>query len=87
MRPIHPTTFGVSMTDTYKATCVRLSPETRRLFKEMNFYEIPEEANYIAFLDNGEACFFEVLDTVEGFMPAIPRIAIINYYEDITVTF
>ena len=61
------------------ATVLRLDASARTLLALMAFPEIPETANYIAFLDDGPATFFE--DFQGGFN--LPRFAILRYYPDV----
>lgn len=63
-----------------KATAIRLTDTSRDFFKKMNFPEIPEAAEYIAFTEDGEACFLSELTGLK-----MPKLAIISYYEDIEV--
>lgn len=62
-----------------KATVISLSDSTRELFKKMSFPEIPEEAKYIAFGEEGEAVFLSQLDTSQQF--AMPRMTAFIYYD------
>lgn len=61
-----------------KSTIIVLTENTRELFKQMSFPEIPESAKYVAFLEDGEAAFFEELK-----MPALsfPKMTMISSYE------
>ena len=43
------------------ATVLRLSDGTKNLLTRMHFPEIPENATYVAFFDDGRAQFFEDL--------------------------
>lgn len=63
-----------------KASVIRLSPITKKLLKTMSFPEIPEEANYIAFMEDGNAQF---LESFEGRGWLVPTIATVNIYEDV----
>lgn len=46
-------------------TVVKLTPQSRDLFKKMHFAPIPEEANYVAFLPDGEAVYNDVVLDIE----------------------
>lgn len=48
---------------------VRVTESLRELLKIINFPEIPEEANYIAFFDDGEAAFIEKIEREPGTLP------------------
>ena len=63
-----------------KASLIRLTPLTKKLLKTMSFPEIPEEANYVAFTEDGNAQFLETFD-VQGVI--VPTLAIVNIYEDV----
>lgn len=62
-----------------KATVIKLSVPTRELFKKMSFPEIPEEANFIAFTDDGEALFLEELDMSDQYV--MPKFTFMSYYD------
>ena len=63
---------------------IALHDSTRELFKKMQFNQIPEEAQYICFLEDGNACFIE--EKIEfGFGSPFPQFAFFTYYEDILV--
>lgn len=66
-----------------KASIIRLSPLTKKLLKTMSFPEIPEEANYVAFTEDGNAEFLESFDH-RGV--GIPTMAIVSIYEDVEIT-
>ena len=63
-----------------KASVIRLTPSTKKLLKTMSFHEIPEEANYVAFTENGNAQFLESFEH-RGWI--VPTIATVNIYEDV----
>lgn len=73
------------MAEQYNGIAVILNDQTRQLFKLMNFQEIPDEAKYIAFLDDGDACFLADIDRGPGLVIDFPRMAMISYYENVTV--
>jgi hypothetical protein len=52
-----------------KATVIALTPETRELFKQMSFQEIPDLVKYVAFLEDGTATFLGELDIVGVSLP------------------
>lgn len=57
----------------HSAICV--TQTLRELLKIMNFPEIPEEAKYIAFFDDGEAVFLTDVQ-MTGF--ALPRLLFVS---------
>lgn len=81
-------------TRTLNATCVLpLSESNVRLLKLMQFNHTPPAgAKYVAFLEDGEACYLsEIARTKrpgEMFtLPPMPYMALVTYYEDIQVEF
>lgn len=62
-----------------KATVISLSDTTREMFKKMSFPEIPEEAKYIAFGEDGECAFLSKLDMSGQF--AMPKMTAFIYYD------
>ena len=67
-----------------KTTCViRLTETTRDLFKKMNFPEVPEGAEYLACLENGDSCFLDHLElgTSKIWSPLVSKNVSINYYD------
>lgn len=58
-------------------TVVAVTKTLRELLKIMNFPEIPEEANHIAFFKDGEACFLEKLETPPGHF-SFPRMMFVS---------
>lgn len=69
----------------FKTTCViMLNDHTRKLFKLMNFQEIPEEANYIAFFEDGDSGFLTKIERTTGdgkFNFIFPHMNLISYYD------
>lgn len=75
------------MSHTQKATCaIKVTETTRELFKLMNFHEIPEEATYIAFLEDGDATFLTGEIKRIGIC-GLPKMAFITYETDLVVEF
>ncbi len=72
---------------THTAVAFELSKSTRELFALMNLSaDIPAEARYLAFLDDGNACFLtEINFEGEGFVPRFPRMKMLSYYDEVTV--
>jgi len=69
-----------------KATIIKLTPETRELFKQMKFPKIPEAAKFAAFMEDGYAAFLEDFTTpVQSF----PTYTVISSYEvtDLQITY
>lgn len=68
-----------------KATVIKLSEPTRDFFKKLSFPEIPKEANFIAFTEDGDALFLEELETPGVY--AMPKFMFMSYYdvEDLSV--
>ena len=60
-----------------------LTPGARELFSLMNFPTIPDEARYIAFLEDGNACF--VSDFELGGPYTLGKFTFLNYYTDVMV--
>ena len=65
-----------------KASIIRLTPQTKKLLKTMSFPEIPEEANFIAFTEDGNAQFLEEMTG----LVAMPTMTIVSVYEDIEIS-
>jgi hypothetical protein len=65
-----------------KASIIRLNPQTKKLLKTMSFPEIPEEANFIAFTEDGDAQF---LEDVTGLGMSMPTMIIVAVYEEIEI--
>jgi len=65
-----------------KAT-VLLNEKSREFFKLINFHEIPEEAKYVCFLEDGDACFIEEIEHSGAFN--FPHLTTFFYYEDVEV--
>ena len=66
-----------------KVNVIRITASTRELFRIMNFVEIPEEAQFVAFFETGEAQFMTELDGTLGF----PRLYTVAAYKDLEVKF
>ena len=66
-----------------KASIIRLTPLTKKLLKTMSFPEVPEEAKWIAFMEDGNAQFLEQMNGLKG---VTPTTAIVNIYEDVKIT-
>lgn len=65
-----------------------LNENTIDLLKKMQMnHPVPDGANYIAFLDDGDACFLESIDSGDPFDVRVPQIRVISYYENILVDF
>jgi hypothetical protein len=62
---------------------VILNDASREFFKKIKFHEIPAEAGYVCFLEDGAACFIE--DIEFGLSMTFPKFAFFSYYEDILV--
>lgn len=69
---------------TMKATAIRITPEAREFFKKLHFHEIPEEANYIAFLEDGDASFLEDIEFDKRVFP-ISKYMVLSYHENVIV--
>lgn len=65
-----------------KASIIRLTPLTKKLLKTMSFPEIPEEAKWIAFTEDGNAQFLEQMTGLAG---VVPTTCIVNIYEDVEI--
>ena len=61
-------------------TCIKLNDSVRTLFKMMHFPEIPEEATYIAFFEDGECVFMkgEIRKSVPTAGFALPEMLFVN---------
>jgi hypothetical protein len=69
-------------------TVVRVTQSLRDLLKIMNFPEIPEEATYIAFFDDGEATFIDgSFRKGEGLIPNLGQLTFVStsIYKDVRV--
>jgi hypothetical protein len=77
--------FGTTK-KTMNATCVMpLNEANVAVLKAMQMnHPIPEEAKYIAFLEDGDACFLESIER-GPFSINIPQMHMITYYTDIQV--
>ena len=77
------------MTTQVAHTAIKLNEPTRELLKMMNFHAIPEDANYVAFFDDGEACFLDSIEPDSPLGVMLPRIMFlsIQFVKDVTVEF
>ena len=66
-----------------KVSLIRLTPLTKKLLKTMSFPEIPKEAKWIAFTEDGNAQF---LEEMKGLHEVTRTTAIVNIYEDVEIT-
>lgn len=83
----YPTQKGTTMLQKQNAKiAVKMTDSTRALFKLMNFHEIPEEATYVAFLDDGDAVFLQGEITRVGFT-GFPHMAFITYETNLEVEY
>jgi hypothetical protein len=59
---------------------IKLTDSFRELLTMMHFRfpEIPPEANYVAFFDNGEACFISEIEKESPSGFTVPRITLIT---------
>jgi hypothetical protein len=62
---------------------VVLNDASREFFNKINFHEIPDEAAYVCFLEDGDACFIEEIEF--GLFKGFPKLAFFTYYEDVMV--
>lgn len=64
-----------------------LTENTLDLLKKMQMnHPIPEGAKYIAFLEDGDACFLESIESASGpWIPNVPQTRIVTYYENVQV--
>ena len=65
------------------ATVVFLSDRTKALLKLMHWGDIPEEAKYVAFTEDGMAQYFEEFKT-PGFLN-LGVMTFVQYYPNITL--
>ena len=82
--------FGLKKTKRMNATCVMpLTEGNLKLLKMMQMnHPIPEEAKYIAFLEDGDACFLEGLESDRPFgLPPFPTFGTYTYYTDIPIEY
>ena len=82
MRPLTPLK-GTIMSKQQTATILVLNPTTKVFLKKLGFPDIPDDANYCAFYDDGQAEFIEDIE-FKGF--AIPRLAALTYYDAAPIT-
>jgi hypothetical protein len=68
-----------------KATVLVVNDSTRELLAKMKFPEIPEEAKYIAFGEDGEAIFMSKLDLSRHLV--FPKITMVSYYDVDNIAF
>lgn len=66
-----------------KTSIIRLTSSTKKLLKIMSFPEIPEEAHFVAFTEDGEAQFIEEID---GLHMAKLEMIVVSCYEDVEIT-
>lgn len=81
MRPHYH--LGVFMMMKATAT-IKLTEQSREFFRLIKFHEIPEEAQYVCFLEDGDACFIEELKPAPSLFN-FPHIAMFQYYTDVEV--
>lgn len=62
-----------------KATVIKLTDSTLDFLKKLNFPELPENAKYIAFTEDGDAHPLEDLEFPVGH--TMPKFAFMSYYE------
>ena len=75
----------MSQIDT-NVTVIRLSEGTKKLLGFMHFGTIPDEANYLAFFQDGNAQFFETLDLRAPYVPR-QKMTVVNYHTGVTLEF
>ena len=69
-------------------TVIRLNEGTKKLLGAMHFEAIPDEANFLAFFEDGNAQFFETLDLSDPFATAIGSVmTIVRYNTGVTLEF
>lgn len=80
--------FGFKKPTRMNATCVMpLTENNLKLLKMMQLnHPIPDGAKYVAFLEDGDACFLEDLERPVGSI-LMPHINVVTYYTDILVEF
>lgn len=62
-----------------KVNVIKITDATRGFLELLRFPEIPEEAQYVAFFEDGQAQFLEVLEGSFGF----PDLYVIAAYKDL----
>ena len=67
-------------------TVIRLDEGTKKLLGAMNFETIPDEANFLAFFEDGNAQFFETLDLSSPFVLG-SEIVFVSYHTGVTLEF
>lgn len=67
------------------ATVIVLSVGTRELLKKMHFPEIPEEAKYVVFTEEGDAEFFSELTFNNGLFPKPALHTMIRHYDNVDI--
>ena len=75
----------MSQIDT-NVTVIRLSEGTKKLLGFMNFGTIPDEANYLAFFQDGNAQFFETLDLSAPYVRG-SEMTFVNYHTGVALEF
>jgi hypothetical protein len=82
--------FGKTQTKTLNATAVmELNERNVEFLKKIQMnHPIPEDAKYIAFLEDGDCCFLESLDRRDlGFRLLLPEMHLVTYFADIPIEF
>ena len=67
-------------------TVVELNEGTKKLLSAMNFEPIPDEANYVAFFEDGHALFFATLDLPTPFILG-SELTYVTYRTGVTLEF
>lgn len=67
-------------------TVFQLNEGTKKLLGDMNFGDIPDEAKYLAFFEDGSAQFFETLDLSAPFVLG-SEMVFISYHIGVTLEF
>ena len=68
------------------ANIFTLNEGTKKLLGDMNFGPIPDEAKYLAFLEDGTAQFIEALDLSAPFLLGA-ELAFVSYHTGVTLEF
>ena len=66
-------------------TVIRLNEGTKKLLASMHFETIPDEANYLAFFEDGNAQFFETLDLSPFVLGS--EMVFVSYHTGVTLKF
>ena len=64
---------------------IQLNEGTKKLLGAMNFETIPDEANFLAFFEDGNAQFFETLDLSPFFLGS--EMVFVSYHTGVTLEF